>query len=131
MPGGKRTGTGRPTAFSEAEKRAVLEKAARVFSVDAPQDMPELYRALKDLAMGTKVLAKVEWKGRRRLLIEGEEEFEDSFGQPCWLYTTKPDLAAVKFLMEKTTGKAATASTAQVETEIRLVLPVGVRKAGR
>jgi hypothetical protein len=54
-------------------------------------------------------------------LIDGEEEFRTSKGEPCWLYTLAPNVAAGKLLVEHLKGRAATQPRVETDTTINLV----------
>lgn len=130
--GGRRTGQGRTSEFKQEQAKESTQLAMqRLMAEISAEDQHEIIAALVAKAKGIKVLAVVEWKGAKRVLIEGEEEFRTSRGEPCWIYTTAPDTQAAKLLVDHLKGKAATQPQVNTDTVINLVHAVQRPRRGK
>jgi hypothetical protein len=119
--GGRRQGQGRKSAFKKEERESTALEVQRMLEDITSEDKKAVLDALVALAKGVKVLACVEYRGAKRILIDHEEAFQTSYGEPCWLYTERPDTTAVKLLVEHLRGRPVAQQRVDTDTVINLV----------
>jgi hypothetical protein len=110
--GGARKGAGRKT---DVERKVAKNQQ---FDLRATEDLPEFYDALKALALGVKVAVYRKPKGSY------SEAFLDSNAEEVFVYREPPDKDSLKYLVDRSSGRAAVKSQADPDTTVQIICEI-------